>query len=174
MDTSSIARITSPQSSPCNESLDNTITCSLRQAMLSDISSILEVENDSFDVKERFNSEIFTWLLISYPELFLVLECGNEIAGYAAGVIEANRCQLVSIAVKSTYRGRRLGKCLLRAFEDKCLKFNVGSIRLEVKVSNNVALRLYLSEGYRVIGKIKNYYSDGSDALLLEKRLSNI
>ena len=44
---------------------------------------------------------------------------------------------------------------------------------LEVRASNAAACRLYSKMGFEEVGIRKGYYSDGEDALLMEKRLVN-
>jgi ribosomal-protein-alanine N-acetyltransferase len=48
----------------------------------------------------------------------------------------------------------------------------VNVVRLEVRVSNTVAISLYRSLGYREEGVIRGYYRDGEDALRMSVRLS--
>ncbi len=42
---------------------------------------------------------------------------------------------------------------------------------LEVKASNHGALSLYSKLGFDEVGRRPRYYSDGEDALLLQKQL---
>jgi len=46
----------------------------------------------------------------------------------------------------------------------------VGEVFLEVRVSNEVALRLYKAAGFEVVETLKNYYSDGEDGYRLSLR----
>jgi len=41
--------------------------------------------------------------------------------------------------------------------------------RLEVRVSNSIAILLYESIGYRIQARIPRYYSNGEDAYLMIK-----
>ncbi|MEB3851455.1 MAG: ribosomal protein S18-alanine N-acetyltransferase [Desulfurococcales archaeon] len=78
---------------------------------------------------------------------------------------------LVSIAVLEEYRGRGVGSALLsetiRSLRDH---YGVESIYLEVRVSNERAIRLYEKFGFRKVRIIKKYYMDGEDAYVMVLR----
>ena len=54
----------------------------------------------------------------------------------------------------------------------KCEKLNLNKILLEVSECNVTAERFYSSFDFSTVGIRKNYYKDGSHALLKEKKLS--
>jgi len=79
---------------------------------------------------------------------------------------------LVSIAVLEPYRGRGIGKALLRRTIDVMDKvYGVEAIYLEVRVSNLRAIGLYEKFGFKRVKTIKSYYRDGEDAYVMVKRL---
>jgi len=55
---------------------------------------------------------------------------------------------------------------------EKCEKLNLKKIFLEVSQDNVTAERFYSSFDFSTVGRRKNYYQDGSDALLKEKNLT--
>jgi len=79
---------------------------------------------------------------------------------------------LISIAVLEPYRGRGIGSALLRE-TIRVMKevYDVESIYLEVRVSNNVAIRLYEKYGFIKMRRIEGYYTDGEDAYVMVLRL---
>ena len=54
----------------------------------------------------------------------------------------------------------------------KCEKLNLKKILLEVSQSNVTAERFYSRFDFSTIGIRRNYYKDGSDALIKEKILT--
>lgn len=79
---------------------------------------------------------------------------------------------LVSIAVKREYRRRGIGSALLRrTIEVVSGRYNANSIYLEVRVSNEPAIRLYEKHGFVKARVVSGYYSDGEDAYIMVKRL---
>jgi len=54
----------------------------------------------------------------------------------------------------------------------KCEKLNLKKITLEVSLGNVTAGRFYSRFDFYTVGIRKNYYKDGSHALLKEKKLT--
>jgi ribosomal protein S18 acetylase RimI-like enzyme len=61
-----------------------------------------------------------------------------------------------------------LGSQLLRTVEEQ---LPVSRVRLSVRATNDPAIQMYSSHGYRQHSVWQRYYSDGEDALVLEKTL---
>jgi ribosomal protein S18 acetylase RimI-like enzyme len=70
------------------------------------------------------------------------------------------------VAVLPEYRGRGIGATLLEACE---AQIPVNKIRLCVRPSNDVAIRLYERFGYTKVGEWTKYYQDDESALVMEK-----
>jgi ribosomal-protein-alanine acetyltransferase len=92
----------------------------------------------------------------------------GEMVGFIAGDVRPGRrlAWIATLAVLPEYRGRGIGKTLLQACEEL---LKVSQIRLNVRASNQVAIRLYEESGYQKAGLWKEYYADGEDALVMEK-----
>ncbi len=145
--------------------------CIVRQGCLEDFRSICEVEVRCF--KHPYPARLLFALIVLFPEYYFVAECGNTVVGYVIGFVERGGVgHVASIAVLPEYRGRGLGKRLLEAIEDAFRKNGLRESVLEVSVKNKVAINLYLSSGYRIAGRLENYYPDGSDAFVMRKNLS--
>jgi ribosomal-protein-alanine N-acetyltransferase len=72
------------------------------------------------------------------------------------------------LAVLPDYRRRGIGASLLRACE---ARLQVPKVRLSVRASNQAAINLYKGFEYKKHGVWSKYYTDGEDALILEKIL---
>jgi len=149
----------------------NGIECIIRNAKLEDLNQVVIVEKQSFPPDEVYPPLVFTTMLKLNPELFIVIDCGGVVKGYAMGFANSSQCHLMSIAVSPDIRGLGLGRMLLRSFEDRCRERRLTEVVLEVRVDNSVALNLYRSEGYRVEGLLLNYYPNGSNAYMMRKIL---
>ena len=62
-----------------------------------------------------------------------------------------------------------MGRVLLKAAFNILRKRKIGFVRLEVRVSNTIAQRLYRSTGFMEIGFIPFYYKDGEGAIVMRK-----
>jgi ribosomal-protein-alanine N-acetyltransferase len=94
----------------------------------------------------------------------------GEMAGFIAADIRRaeNSAWIATLGVLPVYRRQGIATALLRACE---AELRVPQVRLSVRASNQAALRLYSQFGYKQNGIWSGYYSDGEDALVLEKSL---
>ncbi|RLF88826.1 ribosomal-protein-alanine N-acetyltransferase [Thermococci archaeon] len=140
----------------------------IRRATMEDLEEVGRIERLSFP--NPYPRSFLYQLYFSFPEGFLVAELEGRIVGYVITRMRSRtEGHVVAIAVDPEYRGRGIGKSLvLRAM--KILR-EKGSrrVRLEVRVSNEVAISLYKSLGFEIEGVIRRYYMDGEDAYLMYK-----
>ena len=95
-----------------------------------------------------------------------------KLAGYMALLRTLDEADLVSIAVDEDYRNMGIARELLDIGYDMALEAGVRLIHLEVRKSNEAAICLYESEGFRKDGIRKNFYKAPiEDALLYTKEL---
>lgn len=91
------------------------------------------------------------------------------------GFIVAERTRgighIITIDVRAEARRHRIGSVLLQTAEERLRAWTCRVVRLETAVDNVSALSFYKRHGYSVIRTIPRYYSNGLDALLLEKDL---
>ena len=98
----------------------------------------------------------------------LVREDGR---GTILGWITEDVAEIDMLAVHPSVRRSGLGRQLLDAWEADVRTRGALKVWLDVRPSNEVALRLYQGAGYRSTGRRPRYYHDGEDALLLERTL---
>jgi ribosomal-protein-alanine N-acetyltransferase len=73
---------------------------------------------------------------------------------------------LLNLAVSPACRGRGLGRATLRTVIRLSRAKGSGKVMLEAREDNVPAVNLYLSEGFRTVGKRRGYYGGGkTDAL---------
>jgi ribosomal-protein-alanine N-acetyltransferase len=73
---------------------------------------------------------------------------------------------IATVAVLPEFRRKGIGAALLQTCEQR---ITVKRIRLCVRLSNAVAIRLYERYGYLKVGEWSRYYQDGESALVMEK-----
>jgi [ribosomal protein S18]-alanine N-acetyltransferase len=79
---------------------------------------------------------------------------------------------VTNIAVRPESRRKGLGRTLLTSVLDDARQRRLRVIGLEVRPSNQEAIGLYDSFGFKVVGRRKGYYYDtGEDALVMELQL---
>jgi [ribosomal protein S18]-alanine N-acetyltransferase len=98
-----------------------------------------------------------------------------EAAGGIAGFIVAksgNPGHVITIDVAPSARRSGVGSLLLGSVEERLKTSGTRVVGLETAVDNIAALSFYKRHGYSVIRIWPRYYSNGVDALVLEKELS--
>jgi len=81
---------------------------------------------------------------------------------------------IITIDVRPTARRHHIGSALLVAAENRLRATKCQAVRLETAVDNASAISFYKRHRYDVIKVIPHYYSNGVDALRLEKNLLSV
>jgi ribosomal protein S18 acetylase RimI-like enzyme len=79
---------------------------------------------------------------------------------------------IVTIDVVLSARREGVGTLLMKAAEDRLRCAGVRTMGLETAVDNTSALAFYKRHGFSVVRTWPRYYSNGVDALVLQKSLA--
>lgn len=90
---------------------------------------------------------------------FLVAEQDGKVAGYAGMHGVCGEGYIANIAVFPAFRGRGIGRALLRGLVSVARGRQYEFITLEVRAGNRPAISLYESEGFCVAGVRRGFYS---------------
>jgi [ribosomal protein S18]-alanine N-acetyltransferase len=103
----------------------------------------------------------------------LVVREADVIVGYLCLWEIADEIHVTNIAIHPSHRRRGIARELLAGLIADAHARDVRMIVLEVRPSNQQAIKLYESFNFRVTGRRRGYYYDtGEDALVMEKRLA--
>lgn len=139
----------------------------IRQAKQADLLAVLRIERASFPQP---------WPFSAFEEHlgtpgFLVADRGDEVAGYVVADMVPNYGRDVGhvkdFAVRPDARGEGVGTRLLRQALAALAIEGATDVKLEVRESNEGAIRLYRSFGFAPARRIQHYYADGEDALIM-------
>ena len=95
----------------------------------------------------------------------------REIIGIYVVQIIIDEAQLNFFSIKEKYRQKGYGSFLMRNLIKQCEKLSLKRVLLEVSDTNLVAEIFYNKFKFLTVGRRKNYYKNGSDAVLKEKIL---
>ncbi|TGL22364.1 GNAT family N-acetyltransferase [Leptospira yanagawae] len=127
-----------------------------------DLSQILDWEESCFPGETWTEKMIQTHL-----EFHLAFGIGNpEIQCYALVCETPWEIEIFRIATLPNFRKQGIAKQML---ENLFQKFPKKEFFLEVKESNELAIKLYLSVGFLELERRKKYYPDGSTAVLMKR-----
>ena len=96
----------------------------------------------------------------------------NLVIGICVFQVVIDEAQINYFVVNKKFRKKGFGSYFMSYLIKKCEKLNLKKLLLEVSQSNVTAERFYSRFDFSTVGIRKNYYKDGSNALLKEKKLT--
>ena len=96
----------------------------------------------------------------------------NLVIGICVFQVVLDEAQINYFVINKKFRKKGFGSYLMSYLIKKCEKINLKKLFLEVSQSNFTAERFYSRFNFFTVGIRKNYYKDGSHALLKEKKLT--
>ena len=96
----------------------------------------------------------------------------NLVIGICVFQVVLDEVQINYFVVNKKFRKKGFGSYFMSYLIKKFEKLNLKKILLEVSQSNATAERFYSRFDFSTVGIRKNYYKDGSHALLKEKKIT--
>ena len=141
---------------------------------VADLDAVMAVMTDSFDpcYGEAWTAPQCAGLLPMAGVWLSIAREDEAVVGFALGRIVRDEAELLLLAVHRSSQGKGVGQMLLDRFGAVAASKGAEQLHLEVREGNQ-AVRLYSRNGYREVGRRRNYYNgrDGQlfDALTLAK-----
>lgn len=129
----------------------------IRKMTETDLSEVCAIEQATFS--DPWSEEDFRSSLKEPGNGYLVAEEEGEIAGYCGYWGIAGEGYIYNVAVKKEYRRQRIGYQMLKTLLDESLGRGITSFTLEVRRSNEAAIRLYEALGFESAGVRKDFYT---------------
>lgn len=140
-----------------------------------DLDWVTKLEAETFSLpwsREAFAEEI------GHPDrLFVVAKLCEEGGpdpigvGYSGMFLSFDEGEITNVAINPAFRGKGFGQQMLAAQMEMAGQKGVHSFTLEVRVSNQNAIRLYEKLGFQSVGVRRNFYEKPTeDAMIMWKR----
>ena len=94
---------------------------------------------------------------------FYVITLDNEVIGYIGRSYYLYEAEVLNFVIDEAYQCQVLFDYMIKEMPE------VQAITLEVRISNQKAIRFYKKNGFKEVFIRKEYYKNGEDALLLLK-----
>lgn len=134
----------------------------IRDYSIRDFNDILEIDKEAFNPRNP-SFDMFVYLTCCND--LLVADISGKVVGYVVTMdVDKFTGKIVSIAVRKEFRRKGIGEALLRKAIERLKAKGKIKIALEVRISNIPAQELYKKLGFKIVGTIPGYYSDGEDA----------
>ncbi len=140
-------------------------TAILREMVERDIKEIAELEKDCFS--EPWSENSLGDELSNETARFYVLRDSENLLGYIGANNICNEVYITNIAVNEKYRSKGYGQKLVNHLIKQCETEKAFFITLEVRKSNEKAIKLYEKCGFKLIGERKNFYSKPAEDALI-------
>ena len=117
---------------------------------------------------QPWSEQAFSDALKLTHTVFLVAEEGGRVAGYIGMYLSLEEGEITNVAVAPKIRRRGIADALLTEIKREAAECGVTSLVLEVRVSNQNAIRLYEKHGFVSCGVRKGFYEQPKeDAFLM-------
>ena len=106
-----------------------------------------------------------------------VMEQEEQVIGYGIMSVAVGEAHILNVAIDPACQGRGLGRDLLMHLMDTGKQHGAEMAFLEVRPSNQIAIRLYETSGFNQVGLRKDYYPDEKgreDAVIMARDLSGL
>ena len=137
-----------------------------------DLDEVLVIERDSFRSPWTRQSFLFDLHENPFARSIVARSRSGELIGYGCSWLVHEELRINNIAVRADWRGRAVGRVLLRRMIREGRLAGCRIALLEVRPSNMAARALYESEGFAQVGRRKDYYrAEREDALVMALEL---
>jgi ribosomal-protein-alanine N-acetyltransferase len=127
----------------------------IRPMAESDVAEVVTIERSSYQFP--WSEGIFRdCLRVGY--VCRVVTVGKQVIGYGVMSVGAGEAHILNLCVGGAYRSQGLGKRLLEYLLERGAAAGMAEAFLEVRPSNTIAIRLYLSLGFEQVGTRRGYY----------------
>jgi len=132
-----------------------------------DIAQIQTIEREIFRTPWPRNA-YYRELHHNRSAYYLVLRRDDDVIGYAGLWKMSDEAHITTVGVKAAEQGKGYGHALMAALIQRAYELGSRWLTLEVRPSNDVAVRLYEKFGFKVIGRRRGYYTDNNeDAIVM-------
>jgi [ribosomal protein S18]-alanine N-acetyltransferase len=145
----------------------------IRRAGSADVPALVEIERECFS--DPWTASGIRETVQYETARAFVAESGGRAVGYVMARISGEEGEILNLAVLPKSRRQGIARCLLAEALGSIAAAGVTEAYLEVRQSNEEAIGLYQSQGFRPVGLRPDYYRDPQeDALVLRAPLRSL
>lgn len=136
-----------------------------RKMLPEDASSVEVVEKACFDMP--WSRESFWQEACNEKAYYLLAQVDEKVIGYVGMWVLFDEAQITNVAVSPEYQNKGIGRLMMQEIMKIAKEKKANAMTLEVRPSNDSALHLYESLGFKSVGRRRGYYEDGEDAEIM-------
>lgn len=137
-----------------------------------DLPAVMAIERATFPL-DAWSEGMMRGELAEQPRTrhYVVAVVDGEIVGYAGLAAAADQADVQTIAVLETHQRAGIGGAMLAELLGEARRRGAREVFLEVRSDNPRARAVYEHFGFEEIGTRRRYYDDGTDAIMMRKKL---
>lgn len=141
-------------------------TGALRPITMAEIDEVWSLDHRCFVDGEAYEMETFRYLLSSPNAIARQIRTADgQMAAFIVALIEMDGVgHITAVGVDPAWRRQGLARILLVEIEETLRHRGINTLRLEVRVENEGAIRLYEELGFMVVQRLARYYSSSNTA----------
>ena len=139
-------------------------------ATMQDVNALAVVDSQCFQGGEAYSKSSFEGELAEKSKHYIVAKFAGLVIGYVGLQTLGDELNLLKIAVLPQYRNLGVGFKLMQLSFDYKKENNLQNYFLEVRESNQKAIKLYKKFGFKLQSKRERYYSDDETALVMNTK----
>ena len=128
----------------------------IRSMTAEDAAQVASLEAEIFS--QPWSENAFLDSLRLPDTIFLVAEESDAIQGYVGMYLAVDEGEITNVAVDPACRRQGIGEQLITEMKKHAADHKIARIVLEVRVSNEGALRLYEKQGFSSVGIRRGFY----------------
>lgn len=126
----------------------------IRKATRQDINEIVAIEQLLFN---HSYTQDYIQTFFKQGSLLIALNF-NKVIGVVGWFNQIDYAEIIMIGVKEEYQNNHVGNMLMKACISMLVELNVKTLFIEVRKTNNTAIKLYESLGFKENRIRENYY----------------
>ncbi|MEV0235759.1 ribosomal protein S18-alanine N-acetyltransferase [Nonomuraea sp. NPDC050786] len=139
-----------------------------------DLPAVMAIERATFPL-DAWSEGMMRGELADMPRSrhYVVVLVDGEIVAYAGLAAAADQADVQTIAVLEQHRGTGIGGAMLTELLAEAGRRGAREVFLEVRADNPQAQAVYRHYGFEEIGTRRRYYDDGTDAIMMRRKLGD-
>lgn len=145
----------------------------LRQMTEADLPAVLRIERSTFPF-DAWSEGMLRGELADQPRTrhYIVAVAEGRIVGYAGLAAAGDQADVQTIAVSASMQRAGVGSAMLKELLIEAERRGATAVFLEVRADNPPAQAMYERFGFERVGVRRDYYDDGTDAIMMMRKLS--
>ncbi len=132
------------------------------------LDDVVAIEEKAYGEHHWSKESFFNEMNNQLAKYFCAFDSSEKLVGYCGCWQIMEEAHITNIAVSPDFRRKNTGEALLVAIIKSCYNEKIKYLTLEVRVSNEPAIKLYEKYGFKSLGVRKGYYQDNDeDALIM-------